>query len=99
MATVAVAPSLILQAVCIYVHEHDVLEALVLLADEVLDGNLHIFVSNVRCARRPHSGALHLRRLHARTALDQKQRHAAHALAASPHSDTEEICEHTVGDP
>ena len=99
MATVAVAPSLILQAVCIYVHEHDVLEALVLLPDQVLDGNLHIFVSNVRCARRPHSRALHLRRLHARPALDQQQRHAAHALAASPHGSSEVVCEHSVGDP
>ena len=50
MTNVAVVPSLMLQAVCSNVHEHDVLEALILLADEVLDGNLHIFEVNIRCA-------------------------------------------------
>lgn len=79
---------------------HDVFEALVLLADEVLDGHLHVLEGDVSGARGPHAGALHLAGGDAgHVALDEQHRDAAHARAAGAHGDAEVVGEDTVGNP
>jgi hypothetical protein len=67
---------------------HDELETLVLLSDQVGDGDLDVLEGDVGGARGPSAGALHLTgRQAGHVALDEQERDAAHALAAGPHSD------------
>lgn len=76
------------------------LEALVLLANQVLNRHLDVLKGNVRRARRPHALAIHPPRADAaHVALDEQQAHAAHAGLARPHRDGEVVAPDAVGDP
>lgn len=79
---------------------HDHLEALVLLADQVLHGHLDVFEGDVRGAAGPDALAVHLaRRYAARAALDEQDRDAVHAGPAGAHGGCEVVAPDTVGDP
>mmetsp|Transcript_11852 Transcript_11852/g.30262 ORF Transcript_11852/g.30262 Transcript_11852/m.30262 type:complete len:200 (-) Transcript_11852:502-1101(-) len=79
---------------------HDVLEALVLLADEVLGRHLAVVEGDVRRARGPHAGALHLLRHQTGcAALHEDKRHATHARATCSARNGEVIGHDAVGDP
>lgn len=65
---------------------HQDLESLVLLADEVLDGDFDVFESDVSCAGGPDTLAIHAAGANAtHVALDEEGRDTVHAFAAGPH--------------
>lgn len=79
---------------------HDDAEALVLLADEVLDGDFHVFEGNVGCAGGPNALAVHLAGGDtAVSTLDEKNGDAIHAWAACPDGSGEVLAPYAVGDP
>mmetsp|Transcript_44986 Transcript_44986/g.74985 ORF Transcript_44986/g.74985 Transcript_44986/m.74985 type:complete len:324 (+) Transcript_44986:3-974(+) len=79
---------------------HDALEALVLDADEVLDGHLDVLEGDVGGSRGPDTRALHLARGDAgHGALEKEERDTTHAGTASADGDGEKVSKDTVGDP
>mmetsp|Transcript_71559 Transcript_71559/g.201986 ORF Transcript_71559/g.201986 Transcript_71559/m.201986 type:complete len:480 (+) Transcript_71559:81-1520(+) len=79
---------------------HDVLEALVLLAEQVAPGHPHVVEGDVRGPGGPDAGALHLPRREAGHApLDHEEADAAHPRPAGPAGDGEVVREDAVGDP
>mmetsp|Transcript_12244 Transcript_12244/g.20694 ORF Transcript_12244/g.20694 Transcript_12244/m.20694 type:complete len:249 (+) Transcript_12244:590-1336(+) len=87
-------PALVIEIV------HDLLEPVVLNANEILHRNLDVGEGDVRGARGPHARALHLHALHAGHALlDQDHRQAVLAWPACAHRHREVVGEHPVGDP
>mmetsp|Transcript_75453 Transcript_75453/g.233414 ORF Transcript_75453/g.233414 Transcript_75453/m.233414 type:complete len:314 (+) Transcript_75453:100-1041(+) len=89
------APTLVVKVL------HDDPETLVLLADQVGQGHLHLVELHVGGAAGPHALAVHALGGDARHALALQQQHgdAAHARAAGAHGHSEEVREHAVGDP
>lgn len=79
---------------------HDHLEALVLLADEVLDWYLDVFKGDVCGAARPHTLAVHFAGGNTTSfSLNEKHRDTVHALATGTDSGREVVAPNTVGDP
>lgn len=79
---------------------HHVFEALVLLADEVLNGHAHIFERDVGGAGGPDTGALHLPSGDAwHVLLDQHHGDATHASAASADCNAKVVGKDSVRDP
>mmetsp|Transcript_783 Transcript_783/g.2637 ORF Transcript_783/g.2637 Transcript_783/m.2637 type:complete len:310 (-) Transcript_783:135-1064(-) len=79
---------------------HDVLEALVLLAEQVLLRHLDVVEGDVRGAGGPHTGALHLARREAgHAAFDEEEADATHARASGAAGDSEVFGEDAVRDP
>lgn len=74
-------------------------ETLVLLAEEVLDGDLDILKGDVGGSAGPHTLAVHATGADTLTPLDEQQTHAIHAGAAGTHSSGEVVTPDTVGDP
>lgn len=79
---------------------HDDAEALVLLADEVLDGDLDVLERDVGRARRPDALAVHPAGGDtAEVTLDEQEGNTVHAGAAGADGDGEVVAPDTVGDP
>lgn len=79
---------------------HDDLEALVLLADQVLDGDLDVLEGNVGGTAAPHTLAVHLAGGDATSAaLNEKHGDAVHAGTAGANGGGEVVAPDTVGDP
>ena len=79
---------------------HDDPEALVLLADQVLDGHLDVLKGDVGGAGGPDALAVHAAGGHAgEVTLDEKQRNAVHAGAAGAHGSSKVVGPDAVGDP
>lgn len=74
-------------------------ETLVLLAEQVLDRHLDVLKGNVRGAGGPDALAVHTAGRDTGTALNEQQRNAVHARAASPHGGGEVVGPDAVGDP
>lgn len=74
-------------------------EALVLLAEQVLNRDLDILKGDVSGAGRPDTLAVHTASRDTGAALNEQQRNAVHARAASPHGSGEVVGPDTVGDP
>merc|ERR1719511_43804 len=79
---------------------HDVLEAFVLLANQVTLWHVDVVKRDVCGAGRPHSGALHLARREAwHATLDELEAQTPHAWAAGAASNGEVVSEDAVRDP
>lgn len=79
---------------------HDDLEALVLLADQVLDGHLDVLEGDVGGAAAPHTLAVHAAGADAaHIALDEQHRDTIHALLTGADGGGEVVAPDTVGDP
>lgn len=80
--------------------EHDVLESLVFLANQILNRDLDIFKDNVRCSRAPNTRAIHLPcRDSGHGPLNYEEGDTTHAVAAGADSNGEIVGKHTVCDP
>lgn len=79
---------------------HDDLEALVLLADEVLDGDFDVLEGHVGSTGAPDTLAVHSSGAHATLlTLNQQDGDTVHAFAASSHGGGEVVGPDTVGNP
>lgn len=79
---------------------HDDLETLVLLADEVLNGDFNVFEGDIGGSRTPNTLTIHSAcRDAAHTALDKQQRDAIHAGASSADGSGKVLAPNSVGDP
>jgi hypothetical protein len=81
-------------------YEEHTFEALVLLADQVLDRHLHILERDIRSSGRPHPLAVHSPRAHASSgSLNEQNTDSIHAVLASSNGSGEVVAPDTVGDP
>ena len=81
-------------------HEEHTFEALVLLADQVLDRHLHILKRDICSSGRPHPLAVHSPRAHASSrSLNEQNTDSIHAVLASSNGSGEVVAPDTVGDP
>lgn len=79
---------------------HDDLEALVLLANEVLDWDLDVFKGDVGCATGPDTLAIHSSgRNTTGLALNEEHRDTVHALVACSNGSGKVVAPNTVCDP
>lgn len=78
---------------------HDDAETLVLLAEQVLNGDLDILEGDVGSTRGPDTLAVHAAGADTLTTLDEEERDAVHAGAASADGSGEVVGPDTVGDP
>jgi hypothetical protein len=78
---------------------HDDAEALVLFAEQVLDGHLDVFEGDVRRAGRPDALAVHSAGADAGPALDQQDGHSVHAGLAGAYGCREIVGPYAVCDP
>lgn len=78
---------------------HDNAETLVLLAEQVLDGDLYVLKGDVGGSAGPDSLAVHAAGADTLSALNEEQGDTVHALSTCPHGSSEVVSPDTVSDP